>query len=400
MEDFNNFDDIRKSRKEAIKEEEAYNKKYNKKKGGFLRFLKRFLVILLLLVIIAAGLVVIYVTQKLSLVKYEVVDVNDIAIDEVVETKLEKYRSIALLGVDTYGEGYNLNERTDCIIIATINNETNEVKLTSVYRDFYCDVDEMNDWNGDQSTWHTTLDKVNHAYFYGGAQNTLKSLNKALDLNIKEAVTVNFDAVSSLIDEIGGIDLYITSEEVGIINGYIKDVANLTGKDATRITTAGKQHVNGVQATAYCRIRYTAGSDYKRAERMRYVLEQALAELKKKDLGQINHIADVILPKISLTNIDSMELLGFATSLGSYSLTEDFGFPYKSLSWGSAPWDVPCTLESNVKRLHADLFGETDYEVSATVKDLSDRIIAKTGLTEKSVSYEHENTMDKLKPEL
>ncbi len=158
------------------------------------------------------------------------------------------------------------------MIIASINEKTNEVKLISVYRDTYVYVTE----NGTKR-----LDKITHAYSYGGAQNTLKSLNEALDLNITEFVTVNFDAVIAAVDSLGGVYIDLDSSEIKYINDYIDATSQSSGIKSSHITSTGRQKLDGVQAVAYSRIRYTAGGDYKRTERMRTVVEAMLSKKQK-----------------------------------------------------------------------------------------------------------------------
>ena len=167
----------------------------NKKKKKLNIFVK----ILIVLLIIIIGIVIagyLFINSKLSMLQTESIDTTAVGIDSEVAESLKGYRNIALLGIDSRADDYSPGNRSDCIIIASLNEETNAVKLTSVYRDTYVYVEE----NGSKK-----LDKITHAYAYGGAQNTLKSLNEALDLNITEYVTVNFDAVIAAVDALGGI---------------------------------------------------------------------------------------------------------------------------------------------------------------------------------------------------
>ena len=256
------------------------------------------------------------------------------------------------------------------MIIASINQETNAVKLISVYRDTYVYVTE----NGTKR-----LDKITHAYSYGGAQNTLKSLNEALDLNITEFVTVNFDAVIAAVDSLGGVYIDLDSSEIKYINDYIDATSQSSGIKSSHITSTGRQRLDGVQAVAYSRIRYTAGGDYKRTERMRTVVEAMLSKAKTLGVGQLNSFADTILPRIR-TNISSSEIWGLVPKLASFKVTESIGWPYETQGITLDRWyGVPVTLQSNVERLHKEAFEQEDYEASDTVKEMSAAIVKKTG---------------------
>ena len=344
----------------------------NKKKKKLNIFVK----ILIVLLIIIIGIVIagyLFINSKLSMLQTESIDTTAVGIDSEVAESLKGYRNIALLGIDSRADDYSPGNRSDCIIIASLNEETNAVKLTSVYRDTYVYVEE----NGSKK-----LDKITHAYAYGGAQNTLKSLNEALDLNITEYVTVNFDAVIAAVDALGGITLNIDSSELQYINSYIDATSSTSGVSSSHITRTGNQTVDGVQAVAYSRIRYTSGGDYKRTERMRDVLTAMLTKAKTLSLGQLNSFANTILPRIS-TNITSGEIIGLIPSLASINVSDSQGWPYEVRGITLNAWyGVPVTLESNVIELHKELFGQEDYQVSDTVKEMSDAIINRTGYSE------------------
>lgn len=344
----------------------------NKKKKKLNIFVK----ILIVLLIIIIGIVIagyLFINSKLSMLQTESIDTTAVGIDSGVAESLKGYRNIALLGIDSRADDYSPGNRSDCIIIASLNEKTNEVKLTSVYRDTYVYVEE----NGSKK-----LDKITHAYAYGGAQNTLKSLNEALDLNITEYVTVNFDAVIAAVDALGGITLNIDSSELQYINSYIDATSSTSGVSSSHITRTGNQTVDGVQAVAYSRIRYTSGGDYKRTERMRDVLTAMLTKAKTLSLGQLNSFANTILPRIS-TNITSGEIIGLIPSLASINVSDSQGWPYEVRGITLNAWyGVPVTLESNVIELHKELFGQEDYQVSDTVKEMSDAIINRTGYSE------------------
>ena len=356
---------------ERNKEREEENNMRKKKKMN--KGLKIFLIILLVLVIFILGLGVAgytFVNGKIGKMQKENIDTTAVGINEETKQELKGYRNIALLGIDSRADDYGLGNRSDCMIIASINQETNAVKLISVYRDTYVYVTE----NGTKR-----LDKITHAYSYGGAQNTLKSLNEALDLNITEFVTVNFDAVIAAVDSLGGVYIDLDSSEIKYINDYIDATSQSSGIKSSHITSTGRQKLDGVQAVAYSRIRYTAGGDYKRTERMRTVVEAMLSKAKTLNVGQLNSFADTILPKIR-TNISTSEIWGLIPKLASFKVTESIGWPYDTKGITLDRWyGVPVTLKSNVERLHKEAFEQEDYEASDTVKEMSAAIVKKTG---------------------
>ena len=350
--------------------EEEFNERKKKKMN---KGLKIFLIILLILFITVAGLGVAgytFVNGKIGKMQKENIDTTAVGINEETKQELKGYRNIALLGIDSRADDYGLGNRSDCMMIASINQETNEIKLISVYRDTYVYVME----NGTKR-----LDKITHAYSYGGAQNTLKSLNEAMDLNITEFVTVNFDAVIAAVDSLGGVYIDIDSSEIKYINDYIDATSQSSGVKSSHISSTGRQKLDGVQAVAYSRIRYTAGGDYKRTERMRTVVEAMLSKAKTLGVGQLNSFADTILPRIR-TNISSSEIWGLVPKLASFKVTESLGWPYETKGITLDRWyGVPVTLQSNVEKLHKEAFGQDDYEASDTVKEMSSAIIKKTG---------------------
>lgn len=322
-----------------------------KNKKGLKTFGIIVLVLLIILAIIVGGTFA-FVHSKLS--KMQQVDLNedDLNVSAQAEQQLAEYRNIAIFGVDSRDDSYDKGNRSDCIIIASINNKTKEVKLISVYRDTYVQIEGHG------------LDKITHAYSYGEAPLAIKTLNTNLDLNIKEFATVNFDVVKETVDYIGGISMPITSEEVGHISG---------------ITKPGTYTLTGEQALAYSRIRHASGGDYKRTERMRDVLTAVTNKVKTLNISQLNGFVDTILPKV-YTNITSADVFSMMPSIASYKITDSIGWPYETKGITLDRWyGIPVTLENNVKRLHQEAFDEADYTPSETVKDISNQIIEKTG---------------------
>lgn len=322
-----------------------------KKKKGLKIFGTIVLILVIILVAIIGGTFW-FIHAKLS--KLQQVDIaeEELMVSTQAEANLSNYRNIAIFGIDSREDTYEKGNRSDCIIIASINNTTKEVKLASVYRDTYVQIEGHG------------LDKITHAYSYGSAPLAIATLNTNLDLNIKEFVTVNFDAVKDIIDSIDGISMPITAEEVSHIPG---------------INKAGTYQLTGEQALAYARIRYATGGDYKRTERMRDVLTAVANKVKTFDISRLNKLVDTLLPKV-YTNIKASDIFSMFPSIPSFKITESLGWPYETKGITMDRWyGIPITLEKNVTKLHHEMFEENDYQPSETVQTISNKIIEKTG---------------------
>lgn len=314
------------------------------------KFLKIFAIILLIAIIATAVAAVVFIKTKLNKINYENVTEDDIEINEGIEEVLEDYTNIALFGLDVQDATF-ANSRSDCIMIISINNNTKEVRIASVYRDTYLNIEGHG------------LDKVTHAYAYGKAPLALSTINTNLDLNITEYVTIDFNSVIKVVDAIGGVQITVTSAEATQIPG---------------ISTAGTYNLTGTQSLAYGRIR-KIDTDYARTERMRTVLIKVFEKIKTLSATQLNSLIDELLPEIT-TNIKQGEIISYVTKIGNYNVKENFGWPYEVKGYSGKAWyAAPVTLEANVQKLHEQLFENQEYEVSERVKEISQNIINKTG---------------------
>lgn len=133
---------------------------------------------------------------------------------------------------------------------------------------------------------------------------------------------------------------------------------------------------------AYARIRYATGGDYKRTERMRNILTAVANKVKTFNAGQLNSFVDKLLPRV-YTNISESEILSFIPNAMKFKITKSIGWPYDTKGMTKDRWyGIPITLESNVVKLHQEIFNEIDYVPSETVKSISDSIITNTGYGE------------------
>ncbi len=330
----------------------------------------------------------VFVWQKLNQIERdEEIPEEELKINELTATTkevLKGYTNIAIFGLDNRSNGSLDSGNSDVIMIASINNDTNEVKLVSVYRDTYLD------------TGDGTFRKANAAYNRGGPKMAVAMLNASLDLDIKNYVSVDFRAVSEAVDLLGGVEITIEPEEVELLNSYTRTTAEVTGKKANYISSAGTYVLDGTQATGYARIRYTAGDDYRRTERQRTVVEQMVKKAKQTDLATLNNIIDVVCRDIK-TNMSNSTILSLAAEAMNYELVDTHGFPFESHAARVGTQDavVPTDLEMNVKELHEYLFDVDDYETSNIVKAYSREIINTTGFTRASTSRD-DNPLDEV----
>lgn len=332
-----------------------------------------FAVELLVILILLAVLWVVIKYNKINRTELNKENLN-INLDVKTQKMLKGYTNIAVFGLDNRSNGNYKSGNSDCIMIASINNDTKKVKLVSVYRDSYLDVTDENNFQ-----------KINSAYAKGGPEGAVGALNKNLDLNIEDYVAVDFNAVSEVVDELGGIELYFTGEEARKTQVYIDEMNKVLGTKSKYIPGEGTYLCDGVQATAYSRLRDTAGDDFKRTERQRTVVSKIVEKAKKASLGTINDIIDTVFPDIS-TNLTLTEVLALASKTLDYELTDTQGWPFQ-LAVPTLPKKgsvvVPTDLETNVSLLHQYLFGTKEYEPTRTVRNLSDDIINNTGCTTK-----------------
>lgn len=353
---------------------------------------KKVLLFVLEILVLAVLLVVLYFTNILNKIDFENMTDTEAGINDDLSSEtafaMEGYTNIALFGLDNRGSGDYDTGNSDAILIASINNENKEVRLVSVYRDTYLSI-------GDGKYY-----KCNSAYERGGAKQAVQMLNSNLDLDIKDYVSVDWGALVETIDDLGGIDIEVTDEEVDKINEYTVEIVMMTGKDTTPLTESGLVHLDGTQATSYARIRKLAGDDYMRTARQRIVLQAMLEKAQKADIGTLNKVCNDVVDDIS-TTLTLKQMLILAKDVGSYKLVETTGFPFEltTASLDSGDTVVPVELENNVTELHQWLFNDADYSPSQTVQSISANIVKKSGVTLSNADVvnttKYNNTVDR-----
>lgn len=344
---------------------------------------KRLGLILLLEVLVFVGLLigygVYYFNNAMNLMMTDdTVSKEDIDVsDAVTETMEETYTTIALFGLDTREKNANLTSsgvaHSDAVILVSINNNTKEVRMASVYRDCFMEI----------ASNTPTTQKFTHAYLLGGPTCSVETLNRNLDLNIKDYVAVDFQALSAAIDALGGVTINVKSNEITNLNKNIEEQVQVTGKYSEGVWSEGKQTLNGTQATAYARIRKVGNGDFERTQRQRKVIEAMIAKAKQSDLATLNNVVNEVFPMVA-TNITKTQVLSLASGLLDYEMGESMGFPSANRtptigSKGSLV--VAADMIHNVEYLHEFLYPEdTDYVPSDTVQRISDAIINETGV--------------------
>ncbi len=338
---------------------------------------------IIVLVVLMGGL---FVYAKLGKLNHETINEEEIDVNEsVTENQVMKgYTTIALVGIDSRDDKLKSDWNSDTMIIASINNDTKKVKLVSVYRDTYLCLGEDEDGNNSYGL-------ANSPYCTGGAKKMINMLNKNLDMNISDFVTVNFQAVAETVELLGGIDVEMKKEEVIHLNNYCVETSEVTGMDYTPLKEIeGVHHLNGVQAVAYARIRKTSGNDFRRAARQREVIYKIVEKAKNSSIATLNTVLDKIFPMI-YTSLTEKEILSMGMDMLSYDIEDQTGFPFDHLygdtvkeAMDGVDCVLPITLESNVIKLHEFLYPEDSYVPSNEVKTYSQEIIDKSGFGEES----------------
>ena len=327
---------------------------------------------LLCLAILIGGLYI-YRRATVSLQKIEQPEFHEEEITVNAEApQMKGFSTYAIFGTDHRVLNSEMEgENSDTIIIACVNNSTKEVRLASVYRDTLLDI-------GD------TYAKANAAFAYGGPEQAISMLNTNLDLNIRDFVAVDFSAVTKLVDCFGGLDIPMSYAEIVHMNNYCVETSEETGEDYEPVELPekapddqekiiGTYHLNGVQVTSYCRIRYTSSLDMGRTERQRFVIGLLVDEAKAAGLTRLFDIMDEVFPLVQ-TSLSKTEILQLIPAMIGYSLAGNTGFPetydFAELSdMGSIV--VPRDLTTNVSTLHKFLFSEPDYTPTSDVEEKS-----------------------------
>lgn len=346
-----------------------------------------FFVLLALFIMIC----VIYV-KNYARMKYNEMNINEISADQLlvndgVKDATAGYRTIALYGVDSRDQNMDAGTNSDSIMIVSINESTKEIKLVSVYRDTLMDI---------ASGAMNKSQKVNYAYQLGGAVTAINTLNTNLDLNITDYVAVDFSAMASIIDAVGGVNINVVDDEINNFNKNLAEQISISGKYSSGITQAGQYTLDGQQAVAYSRIRSTGSGDITRTERQRIILLKVIDKLIKADTSSLSAFVDVSFNNIS-TSLNKDSILDLVKAVAKYSVVDTAGFPFAYEAVDMAEQGnclVAADMESNVQALHEYLYGNSHYKVSDTSKQISVSLAKETGVSAQKVKVESEKPGD------
>ncbi|MCM1266624.1 MAG: LCP family protein [Bacteroidales bacterium] len=355
----------------------------DKRKRGFRGGIPLLIVeIVVLLLSIGMMYAVIVMTRE---VNHKTIDREQIHVNEEIvkqeptenkkpkaEKKEEKKgcRNIALFGVDARDGELGKGTRSDTIMIASIDQDTQEIKLISVFRDTYLNL-------GNDS-----YNKCNTAYARGGPEQAINMLNRNLDLAITDYVTIGFSGLIDAVNALGGVEIEVTDAEISHLNNYQLCMAEELNVDYIPVDKSGRQTLNGMQATAYCRIRYTKGDDFRRAERQRQVLAAMMDKARSASIRELTNLVNAVLPQVE-TSLDANEILSVLGSVAGYRVTASDGFPFAGGRAGANVGSkgscvIPMDLEENVLQLHQILYPAEDYAPSSEVRRISGEIKEQT----------------------
>lgn len=356
----------------------------DKRKSGF-RGSIPLLIAEIVVLVLSIGVMYVVITMTRE-VNHKEIDTEQIHVNEELvrqettekketEQKKEKAqkkgcRNIALFGVDARDGELGKGTRSDTIMIASIDQDTQEIKLVSVFRDTYLNL-------GNDS-----YNKCNTAYARGGPEQAINMLNRNLDLAITDYVTVGFSGLIDAVDALGGIEMEVTESEISHLNNYQLCMAEELHVDYTPVEQTGRQLLNGMQATAYCRIRYTKGDDFRRAERQREVLSAMMERARGASIGELTDLVNAVLPQVE-TSLGVNEILSVLGSVAGYRVAASDGFPFEGGRAGANVGSkgscvIPMDLEENVRQLHQVLYPSEAYAPSAEVQRINDEIIEQT----------------------
>ena len=349
--------------------DEVYSKKEKRKKSLWKKILLLSVIEILTLVMnVCAAYVVRYMNIKPE-VQFNIKNVKNQNIDVTKQEQMQGYWTIAVFGVDSRDGGVGRGANADVQLIVCIDRATGAVKLASVFRDTYLNL-----------AAGSRFAKINEAYADGGPEQAVAALNKNLDLDIEHYATFNWRAVADVITMLGGVDIDITEKEFKYMNAYIHETSieskvNVKNPAAEYIKKPGMQHLDGVQAVAYARLRYM-DDDFTRTKRQREVISQVLDKAKKADLATLTNVIDTVLPQIAF-NVDVGDILELAKGVNKYNIVGSEGFPYDlrtQMMGKKGDCVIPLSLASNVTKLHEYLFGDENYKPSSAVWTFSDKI--------------------------
>ena len=338
-----------------MKTKDQLNKKKNRKRT----------IIITLTIIVVLILGVIYLYNNMT--NYEKLNFKDLGINEnnndQNKINKSKFVNIAIFGVDSRANTWT--GLSDTIIVATLDYENKQIKLSSFMRDSLVYIEGHG------------YEKQTHAYSYGNAQLAVKTLNTNYDLDIQEYVTINFNGLEKVVNKLGGVKIEIKSYEISEINKIINNLNSLNGNKVELITQSGEQLLNGRQTVAYARIRKVGNGDEQRTQRQREVIEKIINKIQNLNYQEALSLANEFMPYVK-TSFSLSDSLNKAKDFNFFKTATvlEFKYPdtYKFATVNKSSVVKPDTLETNVIKLHQFIYNIEQYMVSDKVIELSTEI--------------------------
>lgn len=344
--------DISSNSEDEEKPKKAKKKRKNKKKKTLI-----VLASLVLVLAIVASTLFGYYTSLLNSMNKNELNMDNLGLSG--DYFDESVKNIAVFGLDSRDD--NFEGRSDAIIIITIDDVHDKIKMTTVARDSYVDIEG------------TGKDKITHAHWFGGPELAVKTLNQNFNMEITDYVTVNFFGMVEIIDEIGGVELDVDYQEMTTINRDYAPELNSIGLDCPKITTTGLQKLTGAQALAYSRNRYSSGGDIDRGNRQKEVLTAIYNSLTSISTSQFHTLVKIVLDncQTSLTNAEITKLASWAAlnlpSIESLSLPdEDCNPQYGDAGYVNGIWYFKYDLDIATQKFHDFVNEDGNYYTPLT----------------------------------
>lgn len=313
-----------------------------------------------------------YVRSKI----YSNSDISDITTEDSFE-EVPGITNILLIGTDA--RDLNERARSDSIIIATIDNNTKKLKLSSIMRDTFVDIPGY----GEQ--------KINAALALGGPELLMKTIKENFNFTLDKYVMVNFWGFEDIIDGIGGIEVDVKDYEIPEINKFIGEVRDVKSPP---LTTPGLQHLDGQQALAYARIRKVGNGSYERTERQRRVLDIVAEKMMDVSVVKYPGLLYDLLPSVK-TNIEPLTLLNYAYTVSKFGELkfEQLQIPATELSQGglyrNKGWVLLTDKEQNGKILNDFIYNDKPYSSEDIDKDHFNSVMANYNALNNEYKQQH-----------
>ncbi|QNO15822.1 LCP family protein [Alkalicella caledoniensis] len=305
--------------------------KQDKPKDKITKAQKRKRIIIITAIVLALLLVVGYVTALylLGRMEREKIPQDDDSLGIEKGTGVKGITNIAIFGIDSED---GMKGRSDSIMILTLDEKNDKIKITSIARDSYVDIPGRK------------MDKINHAYAFGGPELAIKTINQNFGLDIRHFVSVNFTSMPAIIDAVGGVEVKITDREAREVPG---------------INSGGTHLLNGQQALRFSRIR-KIDSDFERSRRQRDVMESVIKAAFKTPVTSYPGMLNKVLPHLT-TNLTSNQILsmGGRAVMNNISTIEQVQFPPASIAKGqivNGVWYYVFDLNEGSKKLSEYIF--------------------------------------------